>query len=142
MGANAAINRPMRMRASVRASIMMESRAKMLKYILLVVYLIFTLCGLILVKKGGGLPVSFENGITFSPPSLMFIVGVLCYGISFMLMLTLLPMFRLSFLTPATTGIVQVAILIASYFVFGEQIKAVNVLGCLLVVAGVFFLAR
>ncbi len=114
----------------------------MLKYILLAVYLVFTVGGLVLVKKGGGLPVSFENGITISPPSLMFIAGVLLYGVSFILMMTMLPMFRLSFLSPTSTGIVQVAVLIASYFVFGEQIKAVNVLGCFLVIGGVFLLAQ
>ena len=119
-----------------------EKKAGMIKYILLAIYLVFSVGGLVLVKKGGGLPVSFENGIAFTPPSLMFIVGVLLYGVSFILMLTLLPMFRLSFLSPTSTGIVQVAVLIASYFVFGEQIKAVNVLGCFLVIAGVFLLAQ
>ncbi len=33
------------------------------------------------------------------------------------------------------------AVLVASYFVFGEQIKAANVLGCFFVIAGVFFLS-
>ncbi len=72
----------------------------------------------------------------------MFIVGLLCYGASFILMLVLLPMFRLSFLSPVSMGVVQVAVLAASYFVFGEQIKPVNALGSLLVVAGIFLVSR
>ena len=109
-----------------------------MKIILVVVYLILTVSGLVLMKKGGD-PGTFsaQNGnITFGM-SLVSLAGFICYICSFLLYTRIVVMFDLSYITPICTGIVQVAILCASAAIFKEEISKQGAIGAALVIIGI-----
>lgn len=109
-----------------------------MKIVLVVIYMILTLTGLVLMKKGGNPgSISLKNGdITFGM-NLISLAGFICYICSFLLFTRIVVMFDLSYIMPICTGIVQVATLIASYFVFKEQISKQGIIGASLVIIGI-----
>ena len=109
-----------------------------MKIILVIIYMILSLSGLILMKKGGNPgSISMDSGnINFgiSPISL---VGFICYICSFLLFTRIVVMFDLSYIMPICTGIVQVLTLVAAYFVFKEEISKQGIIGASLVIIGI-----
>lgn len=117
-------------------------RRGFMKYILIVVYLIFTVSGLILMKLGGN-PGSFavKDGTMTFGMNLISGLGLLCYLCSFIIFTRIITMFaNLSYIYPIITGIVQILTLIASALVLKEKITPMGVLGCIIIVAGIVVL--
>jgi len=109
-----------------------------MRVVLVVIYLILTVCGLIFMKLGGnpGTLAIKDNNIAMSM-NLISGIGFLCYICSFLLFTRIVVMFDLSYIFPLCMGIVQIATLIAAYFVFKENISLQGLIGVSLIIIGI-----
>ena len=111
---------------------------KMIKVGLVIIYLILTISGLIFMKMGGNFgTISLASGRFNFSMSLTSMVGFACYICGFLMFTQLVTMFDLSYLIPITTGVVQVATLIAAVKIFKEDITTQGVIGIILVIGGI-----
>lgn len=109
-----------------------------MRYLLVVVYLILTISGLIFMKLGGNTGnIGLKEGNINVSMSLVSVLGFVCYIISFLLFTKIVIIFDLSYIYPITAGIVQVITLIASYYIFKENISLYGVIGAVLVIVGI-----
>lgn len=118
----------------------MKIRSKeIMKYLMIVMYLIFTVSGLILMKKGGNAGKITVGGGEFGfSISWVSLLGFICYIVSFLLYTRIIMMFEsLSFISPICNGISQVMIVLASWLILKEQITGLNIGGAALIIAGV-----
>ena len=117
----------------------MERGSKKIMQIVLVrIYLILTLSGLILMKKGGNPgSLAIENGNMNFGINLISLAGLFCYLCSFLLFTRIVVMFDLSYIMPICTGIVQVLTLVASKVIFKEEISIYGIIGASLVIVGI-----
>ena len=117
----------------------MEKRSKKtMQYLLIIIYLILTVSGLILMKKGGNPgSLAFESGNVNFGISLVSLAGFICYLGSFLLFTRLVVMFDLSYIMPLCTGIAQVLTLVASKVIFKENISVTGIIGASLVIIGI-----
>ena len=116
---------------------MMKER-KIMKIVLIGIYLFMTVAGLVLMKYGknpGSIKIA-DGNISFGV-SFISGIGLLCYIISFVLFTRIVIMFDLSYIYPITTGIVQILSLIASKIVFKENITVQALIGASLVIIGI-----
>lgn len=119
----------------------MDGRKSMIKFILVGIYIILTLSGLILMKKGGNPgSISVNSGEINLGMSLVSMIGFVCYILSFFLFTRIVVIFDLSYIMPICTGIVQVLTLVASYFIFKEQISKQGIIGASLVIIGIIIM--
>ena len=108
-----------------------------MKILMIVCYLIFTVSGLILMKKGGNAG-KISAGEFNLNISLISALGFVCYIISFLLYTRIVMMFEnLSFISPICNGVAQIMILVASWLILKEQITGMNIGGAALIIAGV-----
>ena len=79
----------------------------MFNYILIAIYLMFTLAGVFLFKIGcqKEFLVSVSTGVFSLHLSLISILGLVCYGISFFMYMFLISKFDMTYIVPVTTGI-------------------------------------
>ena len=113
----------------------------MMKYLLTIIYIIFTTCGITFMKLGGdSLKLGLKDGFSFSMGWKTF-VGFACYLVSFLLWQKLLVKYDLSVMVPIVTGIVQIVILIIGYTVFKESFNIVSLIGALLIIIGIVVMA-
>lgn len=106
---------------------------------LIVLYVIFAVGGSTLIKYGGLSKVAslFVIPIVHVSISLVSLLGILCYGLSFILYILLLNKFELSFISPVTIGIVYVLLMVTAVVVFSEQFTLAKIIGCTLILAGI-----
>lgn len=117
---------------------MIKGRKNVMKFVLVLIYLVLTLSGLILMKKGGNPgSLSVSEGTAKFGISLISLAGLVCYLCSFLLFTRIVVMFDLSFIMPICTGIVQVLTLVASKFIFKENITTAGIIGASLVIVGI-----
>lgn len=109
-----------------------------MKIVLVAIYVVLTIAGLVLMKKGGN-PGTLHvgNGEINLGMSLVSLVGFICYICSFFLFTRIVVMFDLSYIMPICTGIVQVITLVASYLIFHEEISKQGIIGASLVIIGI-----
>ena len=118
----------------------MEIRRKdIMRILMIILYLIFTVSGLILMKKGGNVGkitlTAGEFGFTISWISAL---GFICYIISFLLFTRIIMMFEnVSYISPICNGIAQVMIMIASWLILKERLTGLSIGGAALVIIGV-----
>ncbi len=109
-----------------------------MKYLLIPVYLLLTTSGLIFMKLGANPgTLNFKDGVISASMSSVSAIGFICYICSFLLFTRLVVMFDLSWIYPLTAGIVQVLTLLASYFIFKENISTFGLVGTILVIVGI-----
>lgn len=117
---------------------MIKGRKNVMKFVLVLIYLVLTLSGLILMKKGGNPGIlSVSEGTANFGISLISLAGLVCYLCSFLLFTRIVVMFDLSYIMPICTGIVQVLTLVASKFIFKENITTAGIIGASLVIVGI-----
>lgn len=117
---------------------MKQGRKNTMKLILIIIYLVLTLSGLILMKKGGNPgSLSITNSTANFGVSLISLAGLVCYLCSFLLFTRIVVMFDLSYIMPICTGIVQVLTLVASKVIFKENITTAGIIGAALVIIGI-----
>lgn len=113
----------------------------MIKYFLTGIYVILTTGGLVCLKLGGNsLLLSFREGFNFKIGYITFLGFILYIG-SFLMWQKLLTTYDLSYIVPITTGIVQIVVLLASYFIFKENITIVNLIGIFVVIIGIVLIS-
>ena len=117
---------------------MEKRRINKMQIILIIIYLVLTLSGLILMKKGGN-PGSFsvKDGSFSFGMSLVSLAGFICYLGSFLLFTRMVVMFDLSYIMPLVTGIVQILTLVASKIFFNEEISTYGIVGACFVIIGI-----
>ena len=117
----------------------MNKRSKnIMKIVLVIIYLVLTVLGLILMKKGGNSgSIAIENQTFNFNINLISALGFICYLLSFLLYTKIIVMFDLSYITPICTGIVQILILVASKLVFKEKNISYKMLCASIILLGV-----
>lgn len=114
------------------------TRSNIMKFVLIIIYIILTLAGLTLMKLGGNPGSMFmKEGLINFNVSVISFVGLICYVASFLLFTRIVIMFDLSYIMPIVTGIVQVLTLVAAYFIFKEKFTLQSVIGASLVIIGI-----
>ena len=113
-----------------------------MKILMIVLYLIFTVSGLILMKKGGNAgKISISAGEFGFSISWISALGFICYIISFLLFTRIIMMFEnVSYISPICNGIAQVMIMIASWLFLKEQLTGLSIGGAALVIVGVIIM--
>lgn len=109
---------------------------------LIVLYVVFAVGGSTLIKYGG---LQKAVSLLVLPVvhvriSLVSLVGIACYGVSFLLYILLLNKFDLSFISPLTIGIVYVLLMITALVIFNEHFTVLKTLGCTMILAGIFLI--
>jgi multidrug transporter EmrE-like cation transporter len=109
-----------------------------MKILLIIIYVVLTLSGLVLMKKGGNpgkVSISKKDiNLSMSPVSAL---GFVCYLCSFLLFTKIVVMFDLSYIMPIVTGVVQVMTLVVANIVFKEKIDKKAIIGASLVILGI-----
>lgn len=110
----------------------------MLKYILVLIYLVLTNSGITLIKLGGSsTAMSIKGGSFAMSMSFVSILGYILYICSFLLWTKILTMFDLSYIVPIVTGISQIIILLIAMGVFHENISIMGFIGIILTISGI-----
>ena len=106
------------------------------------IYVVTTAGGLILIKLGSqtGAIVEFISGKLAFNLTLLNILGIVLYGISFILYTFLIAKNNLGYIIPLTTGLVYIAIFIASFFIFKEPFSTVKLIAIFMILMGVALL--
>jgi drug/metabolite transporter (DMT)-like permease len=117
-------------------------------FILLGVSIITTVLSQLLFKKEmlkiGNVDFSFRNieflirQMVVSP---LLLTGILLYGISFLLWLMVLSKIKLSIVYPIT-AMNFILVITASYFLYNEKLTTIQYGGAVLIITGVFLLAK
>ena len=120
----------------------MNKRSKnIMKIVLVIIYLVLSVSGLILMKKGGNSgSIAIEKQNFNFNINLISALGFVCYLFSFLLYTKIIVMFDLSYITPICTGIVQILILVASKLVFKENFTTTSVVGAAIIIMGVIIM--
>lgn len=120
---------------------MKEKRKSIMKVIFVILYLILTVSGLILMKKGGNAGnIQLNNGDIAFSINWVSAIGFVCYICSFLLFTRMVIMFDLSYIMPLTTGIVQILSLVASSVVFKESISKQGIIGASIIIIGLIIM--
>ena len=110
-----------------------------MRILMVIMYLIFTVSGLILMKKGGNAgQIGFGSGELSFSISWISALGFICYIISFLLFTRIIMMFEnVSYISPICNGIAQACIVIASIIFLKEKCTGATISGALMIIAGV-----
>ena len=120
---------------------MLEKRKNIMKVFFVILYLILTVSGLVLMKKGGNSGnFAYNNGDIAFSINWISAMGFLCYICSFLLFTRMVIIFDLSYIMPLTTGIVQIMTLIASSVVFKENISKQGIIGACIIIVGLIIM--
>lgn len=107
----------------------------------IILYLICTLTGLFLFKSGGG---SIQLGLSLSEISFHIpvksLVGILFYGCSFLIWLTILKDGQISYLFPVVNSLVAIFTVIGGIVFFNEHLTGLQLVGIGVIIAGIFIL--
>jgi len=109
-----------------------------LRILLVCVYMLLSVSGIVLIRAGSGrTALSVAEGLFQLKLDALTLGGMCCYIVSFLMFMYILSLYKLSYIVPVTTGIVQVLILLAAVFIFREKISTVNLVGVLVVISGI-----
>ena len=111
----------------------------MLNVILMIVYIISAVLGSTLIKFGSQHTTKtlFVAPIVNMNVSIITIIGVLAYGISFLTYVVLLTKFDLSFISPLLVAFVYILLMLTAVMVFKESFTLYKTIGCILILAGI-----
>ena len=121
---------------------MKVGRKNIMRILMIIIYIIFTVSGLILMKKGGNVgKLTIGSGELGFSISWVSALGFICYIISFLLFTRIIMMFEnVSYISPICNGIAQACIVIASIIFLKEQYSINTIGGALLIIAGVIIM--
>ena len=113
-----------------------------MKVILVIIYLLLTVSGLILMKKGGNAgKITMGSGEFAFSMSWISALGFICYIISFLLFTRIIMMFEnVSYISPICNGIAQACIVIASIIFLKEKVSGLTIGGAAMIIAGVIIM--
>ncbi len=119
-----------------------KGKKKYMKYLMVIIYLIFTVAGLILYKKGTNedFLINMSNNVLNIKLSLMSIIGLFCYLCSFCIYMLILPKFDLTYIMPIVSAISSVSIYLLSIFILKETVTLYGIIGTIIVLVGIFII--
>lgn len=107
----------------------------------IIVYLIFTVSGLIFMKLGAGNTNIYYNKLILNfSLNIYLIVGLILYILSFIMWIILLKKYELSYIVPITTSLSYIAVLISGVLIFKEKITVLNGVAVGIIFVGVLLL--
>lgn len=110
--------------------------------IIFIIYVVLSSMGIILFKLGSKeAVVSVTKGIFNFQMSYISLLGLFCYLLSFILWMYIISNKNVSFIVPLGLGLTNVMILIGSYFILGETISTMNIVGAIVILLGVIILS-
>lgn len=110
------------------------------QFIILLIYIFFTVSGLTLIKLGGIQNFSIASGNISLNINIKAIIGILCYLISFIIYIVLISNFQLNYIIPITTGIVYILILLVSILFLNEKLNVYQCIGAGIILIGVILM--
>lgn len=115
----------------------MNRKRYSLLVILFALYVCLSAGGLILFKMGAGdMSIHVTSAIFSIQFSWKMILGIVCYGCSFILWLVVVSKMNLSIAMPLSVGIVNVLVLLGSLVFLGETVTVAQWIGVGIVVIG------
>ena len=113
-----------------------------MKILMIILYLVFTVSGLIFMKKGGNAgKIAINAGDLEFSINWISALGFICYIISFLLFTRIIMMFEnVSFISPICNGIAQACIVISSIIFLKEKFSGATIGGAALIIAGVIIM--
>lgn len=119
-----------------------EEGKNYMKIVMVLIYLVLTIAGLILYKKGTNQDflINISNNALNIKLSLMSIAGLVCYLCSFCMYMLILPKFDLTYIMPIMSAISSVSIYVLSIFVLKETVNAYGIVGAIVTVIGIFII--
>jgi drug/metabolite transporter (DMT)-like permease len=113
-----------------------------MNWIMIAVYVLTTVGGLVLLKLGtnGSALLSVVDGKMIWNIGLLSVVGIVFYGISFLLYTFLISQFNLGFIVPLTTALVYILVFIASFIIFHESFSWLKIIAIVMIIGGVILL--
>ncbi|QQS17668.1 EamA family transporter [Candidatus Saccharibacteria bacterium] len=110
--------------------------------LLIAAYVLTTAGGLVLLKLGtnGSGFLSIVDGKLVWNLGILAMLGILTYGISFLLYIILVSKFSLGYIVPLTTALVYILVFIASYFIFKEDFTSMKIVAIAMIIGGVILL--
>lgn len=104
----------------------------------LLLYIILSVSGLMLFKSGGGANTFslYLDKISMSF-SMISLVGIFCYGCSFLLWLNIIKDNKLSYIFPIANGLVTIMTVMGGIIFFQEKIQSTQWIGILCIIIGI-----
>lgn len=118
---------------------MLKGKNKMIPYILLVIYVLFSSLGMVLIKKGGSKSLisltskKFEISLTW-----IVVLGLVMYLVSFVLWIAILQLFPLTYISPIAYGLVFISIAVFSYYILDIKLTKGQLIGAAFIIGGIF----
>lgn len=107
----------------------------------ILIYLVFTVTGLIFMKLGAGNTNIHYDKLTLDLSlNINLIIGLIFYILSFVMWIILLKKYELSYLVPITTSLSYIAVLISGVLIFKEKITPLNGVAVAIILFGVVLL--
>ena len=106
--------------------------------IICAVYLLLSLAGVTLIKSGQGAESFFEIPRIGVSLSVRTVIGILFYGLSFLVFVFFVSKLSIGIVIPVVSGLFCCAITVIGYFVFSEHISVGQLTGITLIIIGTF----
>lgn len=118
---------------------MLKGKDKMIPYILLIIYVLFSSLGMVLIKKGGSNSlVDFTSKKLEISITWVVLLGLLMYLISFIIWIVVLQLFPLTYISPIAYGLVFISIAVFSYYILGIKLTKAQLIGAAFIIVGIF----
>lgn len=116
----------------------MERRGKYMAILLFLLYVVLSSSGLILFKLGSGIT-DFSINMFDMHLDLSFktLIGIFCYGFSFLLWLYIVSKNDLTIVMPLSVALVNIFVIVGSCIFLKEQVTLMQAIGIFIVVFGV-----
>ena len=110
-----------------------------MQILIIILYLIFTVGGLVLVKMGSdSINLAITNGVFNFSMGIKAIIGFISYIVSFLIYtFYIIRKFDLSYIYPIIAGITQVLVIVAGVLIFKERLSIPGIIGIILVIIGI-----
>ena len=108
----------------------------------LTLYAISTSLALVFLKLGSeaGPLISYADSRLQINPTLFSVLGVVLYGVSFLIYTLLVAKFNLGYIVPIATAVVYVLVFVASFIIFKESFTPIKICGIALILGGIVLL--
>ena len=109
--------------------------------ILFILYVVLSSSGLILFKLGSLNPnINFDVFGFAINISIKSIIGILCYGFSFILWMIIVSRMNLTIAMPLSVAIVNTLVVLGSHFILNEKMSVTQGIGIFIVIFGVMLI--
>jgi len=118
-------------------------------YLFLAISICITVSAQLLIKRGvlslGDLDFSISNVFNLIPKiaqNIWLLSGLFLFAVSFFLWLFIISRLKLSIAYPISTSLSFCFIILASWFIFKEQLLPIQILGIIIIIVGIFLVAK